>query len=182
MLPGTCCQGSSALWMCEEKASYFKGFGGFFLWAGVQVPRARQRAEVNGKLSSGTDVCPGGLCSSQTSLCVPGQEITCRDPQTPGEPSPGGKWWFAVRAGNLLPWFPFPTPVCCSPGREGIYRAAQASPESHFQSCPSPARPLIIVLPLKGLREAGAVIIYGLKNALLPPAAPSDVGQQMKGL
>lgn len=59
MLPGPCCQGSSALWVYEEKASYLKGFGGFFLWAGVQVLRAR--VEVNGELSSNTDICPGGL-------------------------------------------------------------------------------------------------------------------------
>lgn len=46
MLLGTCCQGSSPLWVCEEKASYFKGFGGFFLWAGVQVP---SKAKGGGK-------------------------------------------------------------------------------------------------------------------------------------
>lgn len=56
-----CCQGSSALWLCEERAFHLKGFGGFFLWAGVQVPSSQGKAEVNGKLSSGTDVCPGGL-------------------------------------------------------------------------------------------------------------------------
>lgn len=63
MLPGMCCQGSSALWVCEEKASCLKGFGGFFggQQSKLPVPRARQREEVNAKLSGGTDVCPGGL-------------------------------------------------------------------------------------------------------------------------
>lgn len=49
MLPGMCCQGSSALWLCEEKAFYLKGFGGFFLWAGVQVPSSQGKAEGGGK-------------------------------------------------------------------------------------------------------------------------------------
>lgn len=47
-----------------------------------------------------------------------------------------------------------------------------ASPEGHLQSCSSPAFPLITVLPLQGVREAGAVMIYELRNALLPSSSP----------
>lgn len=49
MLPGTCCQGSSALWVYEEKVSYLKGFGGFSSWAGVQVLSSQGKAKGGGK-------------------------------------------------------------------------------------------------------------------------------------
>jgi len=91
---------------------------------------------------------------------------TCRDPQAPGESSPGGNWWFEVRAKSLLAWSPFSAPTCCcfsSLGREGMNKAARASPEGHLQSCSSPACLLIMLScpcnrdgACTGVKEAGA--------------------------
>lgn len=58
-----------------------------------------------------------------------------------------------VRAERLLPWSPSPAPTCCCSSNlwwEGIYGAAQASPEGHLQST---AHPFITILLLQWRRH-----------------------------
>jgi len=76
-------------------------------------PVSQGKAEVNGKLDGGTDICPGRLCSSQTSPpCSPG----CGATQHMQGPSSS---WGVITRWELVVWSqgqksPGLVPILCS--------------------------------------------------------------------